>query len=497
MANNKFYAVKVGRNPGIYKTWDSCKEQVNGYQGADYKAFTNLDDAENYINDECINEQEVSKNNSSIEDINTDIEEKINNLSDDEVIAFVDGSYNKEAEKVGFGVIIIGKGREISSYYNSFDGKKDKGLIQLRNVVGELKGVEEALDVATNNNIKHISIYYDYEGIEKWVTGEWKAKKEITKKYSEKVQEKKKIIDIEFVKIPAHSGVYFNEEADRLAKNSILAKGHKTYKDGSVYFVGHTVEDWKEIVDYINSEAESLEKGVESIIIAENVISDTKTRLVISDKKNKVSINIYQNKKSYVQGKQSVLFQKIIATSISFLTNGQTVVETLNSYHALPVKKEELEQQFEKMLPNYRDKYNDKIYSTLLSAIYNTMLTGYMPDYTCLVTPIFRSYEYYLHKILNAKMGLKTTRDNGTNNSGYFEKKAIGVYECNSSAKDKLSKDQLDFLNKFYSNYNSVRHRYSHWSADDVDTAVIDNIAQARELIEKGLNLINEYYKLF
>ena len=306
-----------------------------------------------------------------------------------------------------------------------------------------------------------------------------------------------KIIDIEFVKIPAHSGVYFNEEADRLAKNSILAKGHKTYKDGSVYFVGHTVEDWKEIVDYINSEAESLEKGVESIIIAENVISDTKTRLVISDKKNKVSINIYQNKKSYVQGKQSVLFQKIIATSISFLTNGQTVVETLNSYHALPVKKEELEQQFEKMLPNYRDKYNDKIYSTLLSAIYNTMLTGYMPDYTCLVTPIFRSYEYYLHKILNAKMGLKTTRDNGTNNFGYFEKKAIGVYECNSSAKDKLSKDQLDFLNKFYSNYNSVRHRYSHWSADDVDTAVIDNIAQARELIEKGLNLINEYYKLF
>ena len=70
-----------------------------------------------------------------------------------------------------------------------------------------------------------------------------------------------KIIDIEFVKIPAHSGVYFNEEADRLAKNSILAKGHKTYKDGSVYFVGHTVEDWKEIVDYINSEAEILRKG--------------------------------------------------------------------------------------------------------------------------------------------------------------------------------------------------------------------------------------------
>ena len=139
MANNKFYAVKIGKNPGVYQTWDQCNEQVKGYTGAKYKSFTNLTDAENYINDECINEQEVSKNNSSIEDINTDIEEKINNLSDDEIIAFVDGSYNKEAEKVGFGVIIIGKGREISSYYNSFDGKKDKDLIPLRNVVGELK----------------------------------------------------------------------------------------------------------------------------------------------------------------------------------------------------------------------------------------------------------------------------------------------------------------------------------------------------------------------
>ena len=139
MANNKFYAVKIGKKPGVYQTWDQCNEQVKGYTGAKYKSFTNLTDAENYINDECINEQEVSKNNSSIEDINTDIEEKINNLSDDEIIAFVDGSYNKEAEKVGFGVIIIGKGREISSYYNSFDGKKDKDLIQLRNVVGELK----------------------------------------------------------------------------------------------------------------------------------------------------------------------------------------------------------------------------------------------------------------------------------------------------------------------------------------------------------------------
>lgn len=45
----KYYAVKVGRIPGIYQTWDETKEQINGYSGAVYKGFTTLHDAEQFI----------------------------------------------------------------------------------------------------------------------------------------------------------------------------------------------------------------------------------------------------------------------------------------------------------------------------------------------------------------------------------------------------------------------------------------------------------------
>ena len=41
----KFYAVKEGKKPGIYHTWDECKEQVNGYSGAVYKSFSNEEEA--------------------------------------------------------------------------------------------------------------------------------------------------------------------------------------------------------------------------------------------------------------------------------------------------------------------------------------------------------------------------------------------------------------------------------------------------------------------
>ena len=44
-----YYAVKKGRTPGIYMTWDDCKKQVMGHSGAVYKKFTSLQEAENFI----------------------------------------------------------------------------------------------------------------------------------------------------------------------------------------------------------------------------------------------------------------------------------------------------------------------------------------------------------------------------------------------------------------------------------------------------------------
>lgn len=294
----------------------------------------------------------------------------------------------------------------------------------------------------------------------------------------------------------AHSGIRLNEEADRLAKDALLAKGYKTYNDGSVYFVGYGLEDWKAIVDCINEENANLtEENISPISLSEENIG-TRNKISIVQAKNKVVINCYSNSKSYVQGKQTVLFQKIIATAVELLKTEQSVIETLNSYHALTITKEEVENKFKQVLPHYR-KESEKHYANVLSAVYNTMLTGYKPDYTSLVTPIFRAYEFYLHRILGDVMELDTETDKGANNFSYFSKNSSGLYECNSKNVDRLSKKQLDFLNKLYTQYNSVRHPYSHWSANDIDTAVITDMATARQIINDGLELIDKYYTLF
>ncbi|RME73582.1 MAG: ribonuclease H [Chloroflexi bacterium] len=45
MARQKYYVVWKGREPGIYTTWDECSAQVNGFPGAQYKAFDRLNEA--------------------------------------------------------------------------------------------------------------------------------------------------------------------------------------------------------------------------------------------------------------------------------------------------------------------------------------------------------------------------------------------------------------------------------------------------------------------
>ena len=36
-ARGKFYAVRVGVRPGVYRSWNECSVNVTGFKGAQYK----------------------------------------------------------------------------------------------------------------------------------------------------------------------------------------------------------------------------------------------------------------------------------------------------------------------------------------------------------------------------------------------------------------------------------------------------------------------------
>jgi ribonuclease HI len=46
MSKKKFYVVWNGRKKGVFTSWNVCKKQVDAFDGAQYKSFANLDEAE-------------------------------------------------------------------------------------------------------------------------------------------------------------------------------------------------------------------------------------------------------------------------------------------------------------------------------------------------------------------------------------------------------------------------------------------------------------------
>ncbi len=189
----KYYAVKKGRNPGIYTSWDSCLEEVKGHSGAIYKSFKTLEEANEFM---------------------TGIKEEIE-ICKNAVIAYVDGSYNQKLKVYGAGVVYIIEGEEIE-LMKSFDDAYHTH----RNVAGEVKASELAIAKAIEDEKSQIVIYHDYQGISSWATGEWKANNDLTKAYKKFIEDARKNIEIDFVKVKGHSNDEYNDRADGLAKQA-------------------------------------------------------------------------------------------------------------------------------------------------------------------------------------------------------------------------------------------------------------------------------------
>ncbi len=136
----------------------------------------------------------------------------------DTLVAYVDGSYNDGVQKYAFGCVFI---TPEGTIYEAFGNGNDPESLKQRNVTGEMLGAMYAVQCARKSGYAAIEIYYDYSGIECWVTGAWKSKNDLTRKYAEAMRSWGQSIRISFHKVPAHSHVEYNEAADKLAKRGL------------------------------------------------------------------------------------------------------------------------------------------------------------------------------------------------------------------------------------------------------------------------------------
>lgn len=125
----KFYAVKIGKTPGVYETWAECQNQINGFSGAVYKGFATKEEALAFVGDKGSGKQE--------------------SLVNTQAVAYVDGSYDSTTNAFSYGMVLFYDGQEMqfSRKYN------DNDLAEMNNVAGEIKGAEAAIQFCLDHDI--------------------------------------------------------------------------------------------------------------------------------------------------------------------------------------------------------------------------------------------------------------------------------------------------------------------------------------------------------
>lgn len=203
MAKKKVYAVRKGRETGLFTDWDTCRKQVDGFPGAEYKSFADPQEALAYLG--------LNGGADSVD-------------APDGVLAYVDGSYDVSTGKFSCGVVIINAEDEPVEISRCFE---DADASAHRNVAGEVMGARTAIEYCLEHGIDKVSIFHDYEGVGKWADNEWKANHKLTQEYKAFVAEARKKMEIKFVKVKAHAGNKYNELADKLAKEGAGLFVHK------------------------------------------------------------------------------------------------------------------------------------------------------------------------------------------------------------------------------------------------------------------------------
>lgn len=195
--SKKYYAVRKGRTTGIFTSWDQAKKQIDGFSGSEFKSFTSLDEAHNFLH----------KN-----------QNKINPIPKDTLIAYVDGSFNKNSKRYSYGAVLIHQERVVQELS---DWGANPLFTDSFQIAGECLGALEAIRWATKHKFNQIVVHYDYLGIEKWAIKEWRTNKKVSQMYQKEFDELSQHIKVTFIKVKAHSGIQYNERADQLAKQAL------------------------------------------------------------------------------------------------------------------------------------------------------------------------------------------------------------------------------------------------------------------------------------
>jgi len=375
----KYYAVKAGRTIGVFDSWAACQESINGFSGADFKSFSTQEEAKAYINNVDI----------ALRTIKADIEQGY-------VVAFCDGSFDKNKNRYSYGVLIIDSTMQEHEICGSAQNVK---YTSSNNIIGEILGVINALDWAVSNGCERIKVYHDYEGLSKWISGEWVAKSEAAKSfvaiYNKKYAD---LLQVEFEKVKSHSNNKYNDKVDELAKRALSDNARVPIKGDSWFSIPYFKPDeLQTIMNIISDDHAKL-----------NIEKNEKVNSIVYKlelDKYKLTVTLFKsgNKKLLVQGSNTILFQ-IFITYVNELI-GVNADRVIADAYRKSIDSKKIDAGVNSICSIFPAGYPVNIKRLVRQSIINLRYFVECEDYSQYVFPALRALEGHM-KYLFDKVGI-------------------------------------------------------------------------------------------
>ena len=155
MAKKKYYVVWQGKKKGIFTSWNECKKQIDGYQGAQYKAFVNKEEAE-----KAFTESYEKYRGKDTKKVVLSAEEKAKYGTPILESIAVDAACAGNPGKMEYRGVLTHSKKEIFKM-----GPFDKGT----NNIGEFLALVHGIALLKNKNMGNVPIYSDSKIAMSWV----------------------------------------------------------------------------------------------------------------------------------------------------------------------------------------------------------------------------------------------------------------------------------------------------------------------------------------
>ena len=455
----KVYAVRKGHQTGIFNSWQECQKMVAGYPSAEFKSFITLEEAQAYLDARDIYEERLK-----------------NDLQAGFGVAFVDGSFDENTGKYGSGVIAINPNGEQDEFFRAGDNQK---YCSSKNVAGEVMATLLAMDWAVTAKLTKLRIYYDYEGIEKWISGGWKAESCIARDYVNIFSQRyKDILDIEFFKVKGHSNNKYNERADQLAKSALRGSAKVIRGEGWSTISGVKRKQFSNYILALKKEIERLTVDTDSNVAYKEVH-------LLECQGDRLTITFFPDKQKILfQGAVTPLFQIILSEAPSYFDVSDRAFDILvgNIYRA-NVDTEKVSNEFNGLLKFPAD-LPDKIKLLARQSVINLQVSYYCVDYTQMAFPALKALEGYLKYLFSKNKIIITNKGFGD----YFD--FDGVQFVLKNRKLNFGKEMEGAYNYLHSQRHTLFH-YGEIINKFDSTRTLSSKQDADEIIRTALALIS------